>query len=97
MMSALASIETREVAPLWKWRTAKGEFLTVQEMETTHLFFTIRMIWNNAIPDYPIGKVKRYRFSQYYTLTYIKEAIDKGKLRNLDGIVKYSMPSRSNQ
>lgn len=59
----------------WRWRTKGGQFLPVTEMATTHLFHTLRMIWNHTMPlpaQLPGG---RFNFSAYYTEDYMKQAI----------------------
>lgn len=39
-----------ELAEPYKWKCNDGRRLTVQEMETKHLFNTIKMIWNHCCP-----------------------------------------------
>jgi hypothetical protein len=34
------------------WATQDGEILTPEEMETTHLFYVIRMIYNHTAPQH---------------------------------------------
>ena len=64
----------------WKWRSASvngGGERTPKEMETSHLFYTLRMIWNHVMP--PTKKVggttRRYEFGPFYTTEYMKEAV----------------------
>ena len=38
--------ETKKV-----WITAKGNPVEIEHMETRHLFFAVRMLWNHAVPD----------------------------------------------
>lgn len=45
-------------------------------MATTHLFYTIRMIWNNSCPkEFRVGKVILYSFDSFYTPEYIQSAV----------------------
>ncbi|TNH43793.1 hypothetical protein [Photorhabdus luminescens] len=60
----------------WRWKTANNEFLTPAEMNTDHLFHTLRVIWNNFMPAHVhVGKVKFYEFSPFYTKEYMSQAI----------------------
>jgi len=65
------------IAPGWKWRDRTGKFTSPMQMETRHLFFTLRMIWNNRIPAHMrVGTaVRLYTFSAYYTRDYFAQAI----------------------
>jgi len=46
------------------------------EMETSHLFFTVRMIWNHSAPEnMKIKPYKRYLFGPTYTNEYMLSAI----------------------
>lgn len=62
---------------LWRWRTREGELLAPSEMATSHLFFTLRMIWNNSMPPHmAVGRVRRYSFDpRFYTRDYFAQAI----------------------
>ena len=63
----------RPPAQPWRWRTKDGNFFRPENMQTTHLFYTLRMIWNHTMPlQLPGG---RYAFSAYYTEAYMKQAI----------------------
>jgi hypothetical protein len=54
-------------APLWRWRTSLHEMLHPGEMETRHLFFTLRMIWNHSMPDdAKLHPYKQYTFNPLY-------------------------------
>jgi len=58
------------------WRDRAGEFHRIDRMETRHLFFTLRMIWNNHMPrDARVGDVRLYSFAPYYTPSYFRDAI----------------------
>ena len=46
------------------------------DMDTRHLFYTLRMIWNHAMPPHMVGRnVRRYVFGSFYTARYMREAI----------------------
>jgi hypothetical protein len=59
------------------WRTSNNKDISIHDMETSHLFNTFRMIWNNFLPKYmAVGnRVKLYQFSPYYTRGYIFRAV----------------------
>jgi hypothetical protein len=60
----------------WRWRDRKGLLHAPSEMETRHLFYTLRMIWNNFMPaEMRVGSVRLYRFGKIYTSKYFTEAI----------------------
>jgi hypothetical protein len=45
-------------------------------MRTGHIFYTLRMIWNNRMPAHmSVGKVRRYAFGPFYTRDYFAQAI----------------------
>ena len=67
---------SKAVKPPFEWRDQKGVFHKVTEMETRHLFFTLRMVWNHSAPDdLKIEPFKRYRFGDFYTPEYIVAAV----------------------
>jgi len=35
----------------WRWRTAKGEIVMVKDMDSQHIFNSIRMLFNNIAPE----------------------------------------------
>lgn len=73
-----AIVKFTEILPAhtWRWRDRSGAFTTPSEMETRHLFYTLRMIWNNFMPTYMrVGRVKLYRFSPHYSPAYLRDAI----------------------
>ena len=56
------------------WRTQHGEYKRLCDMSTAHLFSTLRMVWNNTMPEEArVGRVKLYHFSAYYTEAYFME------------------------
>lgn len=66
---------TRSNRP-FQWRTNGGTFISPAEMDTPHLYFTLRMIWNHVAPEelrlYPY---RQYKFGPYYTTEYTREAV----------------------
>lgn len=60
----------------FKWRSQDGRYWTVHQMDTRHLFFTLRMIWNHTAPvTWRFIPYKRYDFSDYYTTEYMRNAV----------------------
>jgi hypothetical protein len=60
----------------WRWRDRKGTFTAPKDMETRHLFYTVRMIWNHVVPmEMQVGHgIKLYRFPDFYTGDYMRRA-----------------------
>jgi hypothetical protein len=82
MMARLTPIEALQKRPLsdvaqrFKWRDQHGGFTDPASMETRHLFYTLRMIWNHTMPlSARIEPFKRYKFGPFYTEEYLKGAI----------------------
>lgn len=65
------------LARKFRWRTQKDEWLLPSEMETRHLFYTLRMIFNHSVPDnLALKPYKPYWFDPViYNKKYITEAI----------------------
>lgn len=65
------------VVPGWRWITSRGEHMPPASMATTHLFFTLRMIWNHSMPRHMhVGyNVKRWRFGIRHRPSYMRQAI----------------------
>lgn len=60
----------------WAWRTAKQGFIKPEDMVTSHLFYTFRMIWNNTMPsNMRVGAVRMYNFGSFYSDSYMKSAV----------------------
>jgi hypothetical protein len=60
----------------WKWESREGP-VRPDEMATTHLFHTLRMIWNNSMPAHmQVGRVRLYDFPpDIYTVPYMRAAV----------------------
>lgn len=67
---------SNDLATEFKWRDQRGRFHPIKEMETSHLFFTFRMIWNHSMPaEARVGnRIQRYSFPSFYTTSYMREA-----------------------
>jgi len=44
-------LEQRQNIVAFTWKTQDGELLSPPEMKTTHLFYSLRMIWNHSMPE----------------------------------------------
>lgn len=67
-----------EIDHEWRWRTAFEGKVAPRNMATSHLFFTLRMIWNNHMPArYAVGRrIRYYSFSPVsHPPEYLQEAI----------------------
>lgn len=60
----------------FKWKPSGKEKISPHEMETRHLWFTLRMIWNHTMPEHQRFKpYKHYSFGPTYTTEYMLEAV----------------------
>ncbi len=60
----------------WKWKESNGPDHVPSEMETRHLFYTLRMIWNHTMPEsVRFHPYQHYAFSAFYTPEYLQQAI----------------------
>jgi hypothetical protein len=64
-----------EVARPFLWRDRHGERHLPAHMETRHLFYTLRMIWNNTMPASARLPGNLYSFGPTYTREYMLGAI----------------------
>lgn len=62
------------VVKTFEWRGRDGNYYAPADMETRHLFYTIRMIWNHKMP-LKLEPYIKYRFSEFYTDDYMKQAL----------------------
>ncbi|WP_103035669.1 hypothetical protein [Castellaniella caeni] len=76
-MKDLLIKEQQRLQPGWAWRTRQGDHVQPRDMETRHLFFTLRMIWHNTMPRdaWVMAAPKLYRFGPSYTNEYLLEGI----------------------
>lgn len=66
-----------QVEKTFRWITHDGRELKPSDMETTHCFYSLRMVWNNLVPEsLRVGKFKgwdlRHR-SPYYWITSVRQ------------------------
>jgi hypothetical protein len=67
-----------EADPELMWVDGAGKRYLITEMETRHLFYVVRMIWNHvAPPQYRMPKYNRYEFEggTESRLEYFREVI----------------------
>lgn len=67
-------LKNKAVVNTFKWRDRKGGYHYPADMETHHLFHTIRMIWNHNMPM-KLKPYKKYTFSETYTPQYLEKAL----------------------
>jgi len=61
----------------FQWRDRNGDFHDVAKMETRHLFYTVRMIWNHTVPDFlKLRPYIEYTFNPFYTPEYMYNAVE---------------------
>lgn len=56
------------------WRDRFGNFTKPKNMQTRHLFYTLRMIWNHSMV-LKFEPYNKYDFSPFYTNEYMATAI----------------------
>lgn len=60
----------------FKWKDSQGNFWKPEEMETSHLFHVLNMIWNHSMPeDARSPNYRKYAFGPFYSPNYMKEAL----------------------
>lgn len=60
----------------FRWRDQSGIFHHPNEMETRHLFYTLRMIWNHTMPErVRMTPYRAHEFIDFYTVTYMESAV----------------------
>lgn len=62
------------IVKMFRWRGRDGNYYDPVNMETRHLFYTIRMIWNHNMP-LKLRPYKKYNFNETYTDDYMKQAL----------------------
>lgn len=66
---------TKEVSQAFQWRLHGGDIISPADMATSHLFYTVRMIWNHRMPGsyrFPNCKAGDLRYSSLYLLKAIR-------------------------
>jgi len=62
-----------KIAKSFMWKSIKGP-IAPRDMETSHLFFVVRMLWNNCAPAHlKLEPYKRWKI--HYSAEYQKEAV----------------------
>lgn len=60
----------------FEWKDRDNNFYYVENMTTSHLFFTLRMIWNHTMPEEAkLRPYIKYRFGSYYKEKYMLDAV----------------------
>lgn len=72
---AVAVFKVDLPAHRWQWRDRDGNMHDPSSMETRHLFYTLRMIWNHSMPLEVGHNVRRYRFGPHYSPGYMAQGI----------------------
>lgn len=70
-------IATDGLSQNFEWRDRAGKFHKPADMTTSHLFFTVRIIWNHTVPnELRITPYRKYTFDHdIYTTEYMKNAV----------------------
>lgn len=72
----LVEQKPKQLANPFRWRDRHGQFHDLHKMETRHLHYTLRMIWNNFMSiDAQFPNANLYEFNAFYTDEYFKQAI----------------------
>lgn len=75
-MSKITLFGNTEIQEGWKWRESSGKMSLPKDMETRHLFHTLKMIWNHTMPeDARFTIYKKYTFSDRYSPEYMMKAV----------------------
>lgn len=72
----LTKINKKELAEDFVWYDSRGGKHTIKNMKTVHLFCTVNMIWNHALPEqYKTHDYVRYTFGDGHTPEYMLRAV----------------------
>ena len=74
-MAALVAKSEQFLIENFKWKDRNHNFHSPQDMETTHLFYTLRAIWNSYVPLPWRLPGRLYEFGNFYTREYMLTAI----------------------
>jgi hypothetical protein len=78
-IAALVEADLRagtDLVATFRWRDRNGRWFWPKDMETRHVFHTIRMIWNNQMPKHMAFRDARfYHFGPSYTPDYLRDAL----------------------
>lgn len=64
----------------YRWASGGGGLYQLKDMETTHLFYTLRLVWNYLVKhdEYimiPHPQGKKVSFPKSYTIAYLVETV----------------------
>ena len=66
----------KDIVKKFQWKDRNDVFHYPCDMETRHIFYTLKMIWNHSVPEnMKLKPYKKYRFSPFYTAKYMKVAV----------------------
>lgn len=71
---SLITLSHYQVDNGWRWKDQADNYHSPKNMETRHLFYTLRMIWNHTMGT-KIEPYKKYRFGRFYTPDYMRKAV----------------------
>lgn len=58
------------------WKDQNDNFHNPKTMQTRHLFYTLRMIWNHHAPKQArLRPYREYKFPPFYTVEYMKQSV----------------------
>ena len=58
------------------WKDKDNNYHQIHDMETRHLFYILKMIWNHSMQDdFKLKPYKKYYFSDFYTEKYMIDAV----------------------
>lgn len=76
MQTAIQHTKPTPPALPFRWRDRTGAFHAPEQMETRHLFYTLRMIWNHTMPEgAKLRPYNAYSFGKHYTREYMISAV----------------------
>ena len=75
-MTQVISTKINSPSIRFQWKDSQGNLHYPEDMETRHLFFTFRMIWNHSMPEeYKLHPYRKHSFSGFYSYEYIKKSL----------------------
>lgn len=75
-MSTAISTRKESAVTAFQWRDRTGQLHLIKRMETRHLFYTLRMIWNHTMPASARLPGNLYSLGPTYTRDYMLKAIE---------------------
>lgn len=65
----------KPLSGLYQWRDRFGNFHHPGEMESSHIYHVVCMIWNHTMPIKTNPNYRKYKFGKFYTEDYMKLSI----------------------